>query len=60
MRKILVCDHKFNVESISSSGSNIKFYGLNENISFYDNFDLVNPGIFLIGFPIIIWIMIYV
>ena len=43
MRKILVCDHKFNVESISSSGSNIKFYGLNENISFYDNFDLVNP-----------------
>jgi hypothetical protein len=43
MRKILVCDHKFNVESIASSGSNVKFYGLNENISFYDNFDIVNP-----------------
>lgn len=46
MHKILVCDHKFNVESISSCSQQeelTKFYGLNPKMSFYDNFDTVNP-----------------
>lgn len=46
MRKILVCDHNFNIESISSCSqinTSIKFYSQNKNLSFNDNFDMINP-----------------
>lgn len=46
MRKILVCDNHFNVESISSCSkidSSVKFYEKNGSMSFYDNFDRIGP-----------------
>jgi len=46
MSKILVIDHKFNVESIASCSKidpSITFYGLNNKFSFYDNLDIINP-----------------
>lgn len=48
MRKILVCDHQFNVESISCCSQQYTdtiFYTLNSQLSFYDNFDIINPDI---------------
>lgn len=46
MRKILVYDHDFNIESISScskANGAIRFYRSNKNMSFNDNLDIINP-----------------
>lgn len=46
MRKILIYDHRFNVESISSCSkidNSIVFYDRLPTLSFYDNFDKVKP-----------------
>ena len=46
MRKILVYDHKFNIESLSSCSQidpSTKFYSANPKLSFYDNYDSINP-----------------
>jgi hypothetical protein len=46
MRKILVYDHKFNIESLSSCSqidNSTKFYSSNPKLSFYDNYDSINP-----------------
>ena len=46
MRKILVYDHDFNIESISScskANSAIRFYRSNKNMSLNDNVDIINP-----------------
>lgn len=52
MQKILVLDHKFNTESISSCSQidpSITFYGLDSKASFYDNLDYINPDIIWIN-----------
>jgi hypothetical protein len=46
MRKILVRDWKFNVESLASCSqidNTVVFYDRNYALSFYDNFDRINP-----------------
>jgi hypothetical protein len=52
MSRILVFDHQFNVEAISSAyayNSSVKIYQSNSDYSFYDNYDLVKPDIVLIN-----------
>lgn len=46
MRKILIYDHKFNVESISACSQidkSIIFFDRVKTLSFYDNFDKIKP-----------------
>lgn len=50
MLKILLFDHKFNCESISSLSlidKSLEFYRYNSEYSIYDNYDLVKPDIIL-------------
>lgn len=46
MRKILVYDHRFNVESLSSCqkiDNSVMFYDRITTLSFYDNYDRIKP-----------------